>query len=57
MSPSQDRKDDTARAARAPAEQAPGRRSGEGAASAMEHLISQDRQRQQDGLDQGDGRR
>jgi hypothetical protein len=57
MSQSQDRNDDTAPTGRAPADQAPGRRSGEGAASAMEHLISQDRQRQQEGRDEADVRR
>ncbi|WP_167772658.1 hypothetical protein [Ramlibacter henchirensis] len=57
MSQSQERNDDTAPTGRAPADQAPGRRSGEGAASAMEHLISQDRQRQPDGRDEADVRR
>lgn len=44
-------------AGRAPAEQAPGHRSGEGAASAMEQLITQDRQRQQEGRIPPDGER
>ena len=47
MSQSQDRNDSPQPTGRAPADQAPGRRSGEGAASALEQ-ISQDRQRQQD---------
>ncbi|TFZ08587.1 hypothetical protein [Ramlibacter humi] len=34
-------------AARAPGEQPPGRRSGEGAASALRHVISQHEERQQ----------
>lgn len=34
-------------AARAPGEQPPGRRSGEGAASALRHVISQNEDRQQ----------
>ena len=50
MSPSQDRHETSPPAGRAPAEPAPGRRSGEGAASALEQWISQNRQRQQDGL-------
>jgi len=49
MSQSQERKEQTSPARRPPGDQAPGSRSGEGAASAMEQLISQDRQRQQEG--------
>jgi hypothetical protein len=50
----QDRNDDGKPAGRAPAEQAPGGRSGEGAASALEQLLSQDRQRQREGLGQAE---
>jgi len=57
MSQHQERKEHDSPAGRAPAEQAPGHRSGEGAASAMEQLISQDRQRQQEGRIPPDGER
>ena len=57
MSQHQERKEQTSPAGPAPADQAPGRRSGEGAASAMEQLISQDRQRQQEGRIPPDGER
>ena len=50
MSQQQERKEQPSRARPTPAEQASGRHSGEGAASAMEQLISQDRQREQEGL-------
>jgi hypothetical protein len=55
MSQHQERKEQNSTAGRAPSEQAPGSRSGEGAASAMEQLISQDRQRQQEGRMPPDG--
>jgi hypothetical protein len=48
MSNSQNRNDDNPSPAKTPAGE-PGGRSGEGAASAMEQMISQNRQRQQDG--------
>jgi hypothetical protein len=57
MSQFQERNEQTSPAGRAPAEQSPGHRSGEGAASAMEQLISQDRQRQQEGRIPPDGER
>jgi len=57
MSQSQERKEQTPPADRPRGEQAPGRRSGEGAASALEQLISQDRQRQQEGRIPPDGER
>ena len=57
MTQHQERKEQDAPGGRAPAEQAPGHRSGEGAASAMEQLISQDRQRQQEGRLQPDAER
>lgn len=50
----QDRNDDGRPAGRTPPDQAPGGRSGEGAASALEQLISQDRRRQQEGLGQAE---
>jgi hypothetical protein len=57
MSQHQERKEQNSPAGRAPSEQAPGSRSGEGAASAMEQLISQDRRRQQEGRIPPDGER
>lgn len=57
MSQHQERNEQTSSAGPTPAEQAPGHRSGEGAASAMEQLISQDRQRQQEGRIPPDGER
>ena len=54
MSQMQERQDDNVQpSGRARAEQAPGRRSGEGAASALEQ-VSQDRRRQQDGPGEAD---
>lgn len=50
MNPKQERQDDDVPPpGRSRAEQAPRRHSGEGAASALEQLISQDRHRQQEG--------
>lgn len=46
MGNSQERKDEGQPAGRMPADAVPGGRSGEGAASALEQLITQDRQRQ-----------
>jgi len=57
MSQHQERKEQTSPAGRAPVEQAPGRRCGEGAASAMEQLITQDRRRQQEASIPPDGER
>lgn len=55
MSQLQERQDQNAPpSGRARAEQAPGHRSGEGAASALEQLISQDRRRQQEGPSEPD---
>lgn len=58
MSQKQERHDENVPpSGRARSEQSPGRRSGEGAASALEQLISQDRLRQQEGPGEADGER